>query len=110
MKYQVFSTSWFFGSEEVHVHDDVAGEELPLGGGLFPTANLGNHFGGNQHLVDIVTHLLRLALAENPLANPSLLSGKDMNDVPLVLWRRGGHDGDGKMTCRKAADFSVRRT
>jgi hypothetical protein len=41
---------------EVHVDDDVTGEEFLLGLGFLAAADLGNHFGGHQHLADVFGH------------------------------------------------------
>src|SRR5690606_30883316 len=70
---------------QVHLHEDVAGEQLA--GGLFllaPAHALDRDVGGHHHLVDAVGHAERLGPVQDVLLGLLLVPYVGVNRVPLV--------------------------
>ena len=71
--------------EEVHVHDQVAGEKLAGGFGLLAALDFLDALGRDEDLIDKVPHLFGLDAAVDVFLHLPLLAGEDMHDKPLVF-------------------------
>src|SRR5690606_31918372 len=71
--------------EEMHVDDDVAGIELAVRLALLSAPHFGNALLRNEHFENEVTHLLGFATALDIVPHLQLLSGENVNDIPLAL-------------------------
>jgi hypothetical protein len=93
MKYHVHDATGLI--QHVHVDEEVTGKELAAGfaaaafalGVLF---DFGHAFHGKEDLVDEFPHLLGGDAAREVVLHLLLLSGENVNDVPLVSGGRNG--------------------
>jgi hypothetical protein len=76
--------------KKVHVHNQVAGKEFPGRLCLLAALDFLDAFRGDQHLINVVRHLLELDAPEQILLHLLLQPRKDVHDIPLIL-RGYGH-------------------
>ena len=86
--------------------NDVAGKELAGGLGLLAALDLGDALGRNEHVVDVVAHLLGLDALGDVFVDLVFLAGEDLDDKPLILGgirraHRGNRVGRHLMLMRK---------
>ena len=70
--------------EEVAVGDDVTGEEFAIAFRALAFLDFGHAFHRNEHLEDVITHLLFLNAAEHAVTDLLFKAGADVDDEPLV--------------------------
>jgi hypothetical protein len=77
----------------MHVHDEITGEKLSSGLAFLALLNLGHAFGGNEHLINEIAHLLRFHPLNDVVAHLVLLPGENMDYEPLIFACEGlGHN------------------
>ena len=89
---------------EIHVYDDIAGEEFLLCLGFLTTLDFGYDLCRHQHLADVVLHLFGYDTSGDTLAHLSFHAREDLDDIPLVFIIFGvGHEGI-ELSRRKLAE------
>ena len=80
-------------TEQIHVHQEVTGEILPLRLGLLAVLEFGHTLLRHENFEDDITHLLSLHTTSQILTDLVFLAREDMNDIPLIaLTRNSCHD------------------
>ena len=72
--------------EQMHVHDQVAGEKFARRLALLAALDLRDALGRDEHFENHVAHLLGLDALLDVVAHLVLLAGKHVHDEPLIFW------------------------
>jgi hypothetical protein len=77
--------------KQPHVGDDVSRVKLTFSFGFFALFYFGDAFSGNQNLVDEIAHFFGGDTFLHVIPDLGLLTGEDVDNIPLIAGRWNGH-------------------